>query len=85
MIIFYAILLLLIISACKTVEYVEIEYTLPEEPQRQNLYIPENPTLKDYATIIIYYDFLVEKWERWALSVKKIVPIKNAEILTEEN
>ena len=68
----------LIISACTTVEYVTPDYVLPMEPQRQNISLPNNPTLKDYATIIIYYDYLLRKWEQWAKTVKEI-------ILTEKN
>ncbi len=65
------ILLLLTISACKTIEYVYPEYELPEEPQRQELQEVKN--LQDAAEVIIYYKELVEKWEKWAESVKELL------------
>ncbi len=68
------ILLLLIISACQTDRIIEIEYTLPPEPQRQEIFISENNfTIKKAATIIIYYEYLVREWEAWAKTVKNII------------
>jgi len=71
-------LLLLIISACQTETIVEVEYTLPPEPIRQEIIIDENKiTLKKYLSIIVYYDFLVQEWEAWGESIKKIILTEN--------
>lgn len=68
------ILLLLIISACQTEKIIQIEYTLPPEPERQEIVIDENlTTLKKYLSIIVYYDFLVQEWEAWGESVNKLL------------
>ena len=71
-------MLLLIISACQTETIVEVEYTLPPEPIRQEIIIDENKiTLKKYLSIIVYYDFLVQEWEAWGESIKKIILTEN--------
>lgn len=64
---------MLIISGCQTEKIILIDYTLPAEPTRQEIVIPENPTKKDYITIIIYYKYLVQEWEAWSITVKKII------------
>jgi len=72
------ILLLLIISACQTEKIIQIDYVLPPEPIRQEIVIDENKiTLKKYLSIIVYYDFLVQEWEAWGESVKKIILTEN--------
>jgi len=71
-------LLLLIISACQTDKIIEIDYVLPPEPIRQEIVIDENKiTLKKYLSIIVYYDFLVQEWEAWGESIKKIILTEN--------
>lgn len=67
-------LLVLTINACTTIEYVYPDYKLPEEPQRQELKIPEST--EDYKNILGYYELLVQQWEQWAKSVKKIIEKK---------
>jgi len=72
------ILLLLIISACQTEKIIQIDYVLPPEPIRQEIVIDENKiTLKKYLSIIVYYDFLVQEWEAWGESIKKIILTEN--------
>lgn len=69
-------LLLLIISACQSVEYVyvDIEYELPADPIRQEIVIDETEiTLKQSIAIIIYYEHLVQEWEAWSKSVNKLL------------
>lgn len=71
-------MLLLIISACQTDKIIEIDYVLPPEPIRQEIVIDENKiTLKKYLSIIVYYDFLVQEWEAWGESIKKIILTEN--------
>lgn len=86
-IVLFWILLSLIMTGCKTIEYVYPEYELPAEPQREIL---EEPKLtydgehiewlefiKDLGLIINYYDSLVSQWEEWAVSTKEIITIKD--------
>lgn len=70
--------MILTTNTCKTVEkeYVTYKYILPPFPQREMIVIPENPELQDYAEIISYYEHLVQKWEEWGKSVKKILDTK---------
>ncbi len=72
------ILLLLIISACQTEKIIQIDYVLPPEPQRQEIIIDENNfTRKTAVRIIIYYEYLLQEWEAWGLSVKKLILTEN--------
>lgn len=48
---------------------------LPPEPQREEL--PEAKTIEDLGLTINYYEHLVQSWEAWAISVKKIIGEKN--------
>ena len=73
----FVILLIIIILSCKT-KMVALTYTLPLEPQRQEIILPEDElTVENYAEIILYYYYLVQKWEKWAKSVKKILGVKD--------
>jgi len=47
------------------------EIILPPEPQREEL--PEVKTVEDLGHTINYYEHLVQSWEAWADSVKKII------------
>ena len=67
---------MLIISACKTspeIEIINIKYILPVFPQREEIVINENLTIKDYVVIIIYYEYLLQEWELWGLTVEKLL------------
>lgn len=66
---------MLIISACRTVETntVIYRYQLPPSPVREIIQLPENPTLADYAEVILYYDSLLQEWEIWGENVKILV------------
>lgn len=80
LIILYVILLIIIISTCTTIrekEYITYQYILPSFPIRETIVISDNPTINDYAKIINYYEHLVQKWEIWGNSVKKILDKKN--------
>ena len=44
---------------------------LPPKPQRMEMEAPE--TLKDYAHLIVYYEFLVQEWESWGDTVSAMV------------
>lgn len=68
---------MLTINTCTTVkEYVKVQYILPPFPEREEIILPDNPVLSDYAEIILYYDTLVQKWEVWGKTVKKILDTK---------
>lgn len=47
------------------------EILLPPKPERQEIQPPEN--LKDYAEIIIYYEYLVREWEAWGDAVSELI------------
>ena len=64
------ILLPLIITGCKTTK-VEKEIELPPKPQRQEQKAPED--LKDYALLLVYYEYLVEEWEAWGETVTAMI------------
>lgn len=49
----------------------EKEITLPPKPERSEIKQPE--TLRDYAQIIIYYEYLVQEWELWGTTVEDMV------------
>jgi hypothetical protein len=63
---------MLTIQSCRTTKQQEIE--LPPKPQRQELQPPQD--LKDYAEIIIYYEYLVEEWEAWGELVENIYNVE---------
>lgn len=74
--ILFVIFLMITILACSTVkekEYVTIKYILPPSPQRKEMILRENPSIKDYAEIINYYEHLVREWEAWGKNVKEII------------
>lgn len=64
-------LLILTISACKTCPKTETKITLPQKPERSEIKKPE--TFKDYASIIAYYEYLVQDWEIWGKTVEDLV------------
>ena len=68
-------MLILTISACKTCPKTETKITLPPKPERSEIKKPE--TLKDYAMIIVYYEYLVQDWELWGQTVDKLVNGEN--------
>jgi len=55
---------------------VTVKYVLPPFPNREIIVIPDNPTTKDYAKIINYYEHLVQEWEEWGKITKKILDTK---------
>lgn len=57
-------------------EYVTVKYVLPPFPNREIIVISDNPTTKDYAEIINYYEHLVQEWEEWGKITKKILDTK---------
>ena len=67
------ILLLLITIGCQTEKIIIPDYTLPIKPVRQEILYNDYMTVKDYVTIIIYYEYLLRSWEAWCEAVKKIV------------
>lgn len=44
---------------------------MPPKPQRQEQKAPEE--LKDYALLLVYYEYLVEQWELWGETAEKII------------
>jgi hypothetical protein len=66
-------LLVVIMTGCASKPKAEI--VLPPEPQREEL--PEVRTIEDLAYTINYYEHLVQSWEAWADSVKKIINVEN--------
>ena len=62
---------MLTISACRTCPKNETKITLPPKPERSEIKKPE--TLKDYAMIIVYYEYLVQDWELWGKTVEDLV------------
>lgn len=54
-------------TGCNTLK---TEIVLPPKPQRSEQKQPE--TLKDYARLVIYYEYLVEEWEQWGEDVTAI-------------
>lgn len=66
-------------NTCQTVkekEYITYKYILPPFPEREIIILPDEPTVKDYAEIINYYDSLVKQWEAWGKNVEKILDTK---------
>ena len=54
---------------CSTVQ-VETKIELPPMPQREE--IKEPKSVKDLAGLVIYYEFLVSRWEAWGNTVEEI-------------
>ena len=46
------------------------EIVLPPKPERQEM--PEVKTMADIATVLNYYEHLVQKWEVWGAAVEDI-------------
>lgn len=70
LLILLVLLLLPIMTGCKTTE-IKTVYVLPPKPQRKELQVPQE--LKDYAQIINYYEHLVQEWENWGNTVSSMV------------
>lgn len=68
--ILFLLLSLLTIQSCTSTK-TEPEIVLPPKPQRQEQKAPEE--LKDYALLLVYYEYLVEEWEVWADTVTKMI------------
>ena len=64
------VLLVLTTTACVS-NKAEKQIVLPPEPQRAELKDPE--TMQDIATLLNYYEHLVQEWEAWGERVKNIV------------
>jgi len=47
------------------------EITLPPKPERSEIKQPE--TLREYAAIIVYYEYLVQEWELWGRTAEELV------------
>lgn len=62
-------LLMLITAGCVT--RTECELSLPPKPERQEIAPPESA--RDYARIIVYYEYLVREWEAWGDTVSDMV------------
>lgn len=58
-------------TGCVTKSKPNKNIILPPKPQRQEIKIPE--TVKDYAEIIIYYEYLVREWEAWGDTVSDLI------------
>lgn len=63
-------LLPLIMAGCQTTNKI----VLPPTPERQQIEVPKN--YKEAAFTINYYEHLVQQWETWAESVKKLTDNK---------
>jgi len=77
--ILFTILLLLTTVTCTTIkekEFITYKYILPPFPQREEIILPANLEIADYAEIINYYEHLVQEWEEWGESVEKILDTK---------
>ena len=44
---------------------------LPPKPQRQEM--PEAKTMADIATVLNYYEHLVQEWESWGDKAEKLI------------
>lgn len=53
----------------------DVEVTLPPKPQRSEQKKPES--LKDYAHLVVYYEYLVQEWEQWGEDVTGIIEKEN--------
>ena len=63
------ILLTAITAGCKTVPTPKV--MLPPKPNREKQEVPKN--IKDYASLVLYYDTLVQEWELWGDTVEKMI------------
>ena len=75
LLIYLTILLMAIMTSCKSAPHKEQEIILPPMPQRQKIKMPAE--LKDYVLIIAYYDNLVEQWELWGETVENLIEVEN--------
>lgn len=64
------ILLLLITAGCKSTK-VEKEIILPPKPHRVEH--KEVKSLQDAAEVIKYYEYLLQEWENWSITVDKLL------------
>lgn len=55
----------------------DVEITLPPQPQRSEQTSPH--TLKEYAHLVVYYEYLLQEWEQWGEDVTNIVENKKKE------
>lgn len=60
--------MLLTTSGC--VSLPESEPVFPPKPERQEQKAPE--TVRDYVSLLAYYESLVQQWELWAEAVEKM-------------
>ena len=68
--ILFLLLSLLTIQSCTSTK-TDPEIVLPPKPQRQEQKAPEE--LKDYALLLVYYEYLVEEWEVWGETVSAMI------------
>ena len=61
-------LLTLTMQSCATKPKAEI--VLPPKPQRREM--PEVKTMSDIASLLNYYEHLVQEWEAWGDTVEDI-------------
>ena len=71
LLILFVLLLLPIMTGCVTKTKQNKSIILPPKPERQELKLPE--TTKDYAEMIIYYEYLVREWEAWGDAVSDLI------------
>lgn len=62
-----AVLLSLTTAGCATLPKADV-VALPPMPERMSQKAPE--TAKDWAEILVYYEFLVQEWESWGRAVQ---------------
>ena len=62
-------LLILTIQSCASKPKTEI--VLPPQPQRREM--PEVKTMADVATVLNYYEHLVQEWESWGDKAEKLI------------
>lgn len=47
------------------------ETALPPMPERSEIKAPE--TAKDWAELLVYYEFLVQEWELWGRTAQELI------------
>ncbi len=62
-----AVLLSLIMAGCATLPKAD-DVALPPMPERTEQ--KELETAKDWAELLVYYEFLVQEWEAWGKTVQ---------------
>lgn len=62
-------LLSLTTAGCATLP--RAETALPPMPERTEQKAPE--TAKDWAELLVYYEFLVQEWEAWGRTVQELI------------